>query len=203
MPSDVSAQTPEPTDAQLLAAMTEKKQWALAELYDRHAAVLYRLALKILEDPAQAQDVLHDAFLIAWHKAALYNEKRGNACAWLIVLCRNLAIDRYRVKMNLASRRAELESADDLLQPAADNPESDAMASEDGRLIRLALEKLPSEQRQVIELAYFRGLSQQEIAAATSTPLGTVKTRTRQAMKKLRDSLGPTHRSSAAKIAKR
>ena len=197
MSSDRSAQTPEPTDAQLLAAMAEKKQWALAKLYDRHAEVLYRLALKILEEPASAQDALHDAFLIAWHKAAMYDEKRGNVRAWLIVLCRNLAIDRYRVKMNLASRRMEIESADELLIQSGLDPESEALASEDGRLIRVALEKLPKEQKHVIELAYFRGMSQQEIAEATKTPLGTVKTRTRQAMKKLRDSLGPTRTNSS------
>ncbi len=197
MPSDVSAQPPEPTDAQLLAAMAEKKQWALAKLYDRYAGALYRLALKILEEPALAQDALHDAFLIAWHKAAMYNETRGNVSAWLIVLCRNLSIDRYRVKMNLASRRVEIESADELLLQGGANPESEAMASEDGRLIRIALEKLPNEQKQVIELAYFRGMSQQEIAEATKTPLGTVKTRTRQAMKKLRESLSSTHQNPA------
>lgn len=197
MSSEPSPQSSELTDTQLLVAMTEKKQWALAKLYDRYASVLYRLALKILENQALAEDVLHDAFLIAWHKAALYNEQRGNVSAWLVVLCRNLAIDRYRVKMNLASRRVEMETTDDLLLQGSGDPESDALASEDGRLIRLALEKLPKEQREVIELAYYRGLSQQEIAEATSTPLGTVKTRTRQAMKKLRENLSSTHSGSS------
>lgn len=197
MPSDSSPTKPELADAQLLAAMAEKQQWALAELYDRHAGVLYRLALKILEEPALAQDVLHDAFLIAWHKAALYDETRGNVRAWLIVLCRNLAIDRYRVKMNLASRRVVMENAEELLLQAEANPEKDAITSEDGRLISLALNKLPKEQREVIELAYFRGMSQQEIADATGTPLGTVKTRTRQALQKLRESLSQTHSGAA------
>jgi len=197
MSSDLSPQSSELTDAQLLVAMREKKQWALAKLYDRYAGVLYRLALKILENQALAEDVLHDAFLIAWHKAALYNEQRGNVSAWLVVLCRNLAIDRYRVKMNLASRRVEMENPDDLLLQGGGDPESDALTSEDGRLIHLALEKLPKEQREVIELAYYRGMSQQEIAQATNTPLGTVKTRTRQAMKKLRESLSSTHSGSA------
>lgn len=197
MSSDLPAQTPDLTDAQLLAAMTEKKQWALAALYDRHAGALYRLALKILEDAALAQDVLHDAFLIAWHKAALYDETRGKVGTWLSVLCRNLSIDRYRVKMNLASRRVEIENADELILQGGADPESDAVASEDGRLIRLAIDKLSTDQREVIELAYFRGMSQQEIAEATNTPLGTVKTRTRQAMKKLRESLSRTHSSSA------
>ena len=178
--------------------MANQQQWALAKLYDRHAGLLYRLALKILEDPAQAQDALHDAFLIAWHKAAMYDEKRGNVAAWLIVLCRNLSIDRYRVKMNLASRRVDLEGTEDLLLQSGADPAMDAVAAEDGRLLRNALEKLPSEQKQVIELAYFRGMSQQEIAEATGTPLGTVKTRTRQALKKLRESLGPMRINPAA-----
>jgi RNA polymerase sigma-70 factor (ECF subfamily) len=197
MSSDRSQENPDLTDAQLLAAMAQKKQWALAKLYDRYAGVLYRLALKILENQELAEDVLHDAFLIAWHKAALYNEQRGNVSAWLVVLCRNLAIDRYRVKMNLASRRLEMENTDELLLQGGGDPESDALASEEGRLIRLALEKLPREQKEVIELAYYRGMSQQEIAQATNTPLGTVKTRTRQAMKKLRESLRMTHSDSA------
>ncbi len=177
------------TDAELLTAMAQRQDWALAELYDRYSTVLYSLAMKILGDAAPAQDVLQETFLTAWRKAELYNQKRGNVGTWLIVLCRNLAIDHYRAKMRLASRRVALEAAADVLMAQSDDPANTAMAMEDGRLLRQALMQLPPEQKQVIEMAYFQGLSQSEIAEATSTPLGTVKTRTRQAMMKLREHL--------------
>ncbi len=174
------------SDDELLVAMAQCEQQALAELYDRYAIVLYTLALKILGNAATAQDVVQEAFLTAWRKAALYSQKRGNVRTWLIVLCRNLAIDHYRAKMRQASRRVELESVGEILIEHDQSPADAAVAREDGRLLRQALEQLPREQRDVIELAYFRGLSQSEIAEATNTPLGTVKTRTRQAMMKLR-----------------
>jgi RNA polymerase sigma-70 factor (ECF subfamily) len=172
-----------------LAAIVQKQEWALAALYDRYAAMLYSLALKILSESGPAQDVVHEAFLTAWRKAAMYNERRGNVATWLIVLCRNLAIDQYRAKMRLASRRVALEAAADHLISQEDDPAVTALASEDARRLREALVKLPPEQKQVIEMAYFQGMSQSEIAAATATPLGTVKTRARQALLKLRDAL--------------
>ena len=151
--------------------------------------MLYSLALKILSDSGPAQDVVHEVFLAAWRKAALYNETRGNVATWLVVLCRNLAIDHYRAKMRLASRRVELEAAAEHLISMEADPAAAALISEDVRQLREALVKLPPDQKQVIEMAYFQGMSQSEIAAATQTPLGTVKTRTRQALLKLRDAL--------------
>ncbi|MDZ7343246.1 MAG: sigma-70 family RNA polymerase sigma factor [candidate division KSB1 bacterium] len=178
-----------PSDAELLAAITEKKEWALAALYDRYATVLYSLALKILSESEPAQDVVQETFLTVWRKAALYKENRGSVSTWLIVLCRNLAIDQYRSKMRLASRQIELEAASQNLLALEANPADAAAAAEDGRQLREALRQLSTEQRQMIEMAYFHGMSQSEIAAATQTPLGTVKTRTRQALLKLRDAL--------------
>jgi RNA polymerase sigma-70 factor (ECF subfamily) len=167
--------------------MAQKQEWALAALYDRYATVLYSLALKILSESATAQDVVHEAFLTAWRKAGMYNETRGNVATWLVVLCRNLAIDQYRAKMRLASRRVEFDAVADYVMSMEDDPVVAALAAEDTRQVREALGKLPPEQKQVIEMAYFQGLSQSEIAAATETPLGTVKTRTRQALLKLRE----------------
>jgi len=177
------------TDAELMQAMADRQPWALAELYDRYATVLYSLAYKILGDAAPAQDVVQEAFLAAWRKADLYNQRRGVVGTWLTVMCRNLAIDHYRAKMRLASRKVELDKIGDFLMEHGDDPADTAIAAEDGKMLRLALEQLPPEQKHVIELAYFRGMSQSEIAAATNTPLGTVKTRIRQAMMKLRDQL--------------
>jgi RNA polymerase sigma-70 factor (ECF subfamily) len=177
------------SDAELLAAMAEKKEWALAALYDRYATVLYSLALKILNASEPARDVVHEAFLTAWRKAAMYNQKRGNVATWLIVLCRNLAIDQYRAQMRLASRRVELDAASEWLMATENDPAAATIAADDGQRLQAALHQLPPEQKQVIEMAYFQGMSQAEIAAATQTPLGTVKTRARQAMLKLRESL--------------
>ncbi|MDZ7269476.1 MAG: sigma-70 family RNA polymerase sigma factor [candidate division KSB1 bacterium] len=177
------------SDDELLQAMAGREQWALAELYDRYAGVLYTLALRILGGAAPAQDVVQEAFLTAWRKAELYSQKRGSVRTWLIVLCRNLAIDHYRARMRLASRHVELEAVGERLIEPGQNPADLALALEDGRLLQQAMERLPAEQREVIELAYFRGLSQSEIAEQTQTPLGTVKTRTRQAMFKLREAL--------------
>lgn len=187
--TNTSAQTGVPTDAELLTAMAQKQDWALAALYDRYAATLYSLASKILSESAMAQDVVHEAFLTAWRKAAMYAESRGNVATWLIVLCRNLAIDQYRAKMRLASRRVELESAADYLISQEDDPAAAAVMSDDVRQLREALTKLPVEQKQVIDMAYFQGMSQMEIAAASQIPLGTVKTRTRQALLRLREAL--------------
>ena len=187
---------PEVEEAALLRAMARKEEWALSELYDRYATVLYSLALKILGEAAPAQDVLQEVFLSAWRKAELYDQKRGNVGAWLIVLCRNLAIDHYRAKMRLASRFVDLEAAGELLIEHSGDPASAAIAAEEGRRLREALEQLPAEQKQVIEMAYFQGMSQAEIAEATGAPLGTVKTRTRQAMLKLREALAETGKTS-------
>lgn len=178
------------SDAELLAAVAQKQEWALATLYDRYATVLYSLALKILSDSGRAQDVVHEAFLTAWRKAALYNQARGNVATWLIVLCRNLAIDQYRMKMRLASRHVELETAAEYLIATENDPALAAIAADEGRALREALVKLPAEQKEVLEMAYFQGLSQTEIAAAIKAPLGTIKTRTRQALLKLREALG-------------
>jgi RNA polymerase sigma-70 factor (ECF subfamily) len=181
--------TATPSDAELLAAIAQKQEWALAALYDRYATMLYSLALKILSESEPAQDVVHEAFLTAWRKAAMYNETRGNVATWLIVLCRNLAIDQYRAKMRLVSRRVEMDVAANYLVSMEDDPAVAAVAADDVRLLREALVKLPAEQKQMIEMAYFQGMSQSEIAAATQTPLGTVKTRTRQALLRLRETL--------------
>jgi len=178
------------SDAELLAAVAQKQEWALATLYDRYATVLYSLALKILSDTGRAQDVVHEAFLTAWRKAALYSQTRGNVATWLLVLCRNLAIDQYRVKMRLASRRVELEAAAEYLTSPENDPAMAAVAADEGRALREAMIKLPAEQKEVLEMAYFQGMSQTEIAAAIKAPLGTIKTRTRQALLKLRDALG-------------
>ena len=176
--------------AALLAAMARGDKAALARLYDLLAKPLYSLAFRVLNDAGEAQDVVQDVFLQIWHKAATYDTGRGSVFAWAATLIRNRAIDRVRMR----TRRAELlaESAPDL-QPAAVGGEADSAASlwvrEKAGAVRTALAQLAPEQQKAIELAFFSGLTQQEIAARLNEPLGTVKARIRRGLLKLREIL--------------
>ena len=175
------------------AALIEKiaagDQSALAALYDRTNRQVYGLILRILGDASAAEEVLLDVFMQIWRQAARYDTKRGVPQAWVLTIARSRAIDRLR------SRRQEQQRRDPLdllrLPAAAGNLEEAAVASERQKLVRAALADLPAEQREVIGLAYFVGLSQTEIAAELRQPLGTVKTRTRLGMMKLREALRP------------
>jgi RNA polymerase sigma-70 factor (ECF subfamily) len=173
----------------LLAAMARGDKAALASLYDELARPLYSLAYRVLNDPTEAQDVVQDVFLQLWHKAGTYDTSRGTVFAWAATLTRNRAIDRLRMRQ----RRAELlaESAPDL-QPAG-STEPDSAASlwlrEQAGAVRAALAALAPDQRHAIELAFFGGCTQQEIAARLGEPLGTIKARIRRGLLRLRETL--------------
>ena len=163
---------------------------ALGMLYDRTSSQVYGLALRVLNDPAIAEEVTLDVYMQVWKQANQFNVNRGKPIVWLAVLTRSRAIDRLRV------RRSEHVHPEDLgvLEGVWDdsrNPEDSSVKSEQRSLVREALGTLSQEQRVVIELAYFGGLSQSEIAAKVGEPLGTVKTRARLGMIKLRNFLGP------------
>jgi RNA polymerase sigma-70 factor (ECF subfamily) len=167
----------------------------VAELYDAAAPLVHGLTMRILEDASAAEEVTADAFVQVWRQASRWDPARGSPLAWLLMLARSRAIDRLRAS---GARRAEREAA---LEPAdADvtvpTPEDDAVVAERGRRVRSALTRLVPEQRQLIELVYFRGYSHTEIAATLGQPLGTVKTRIRLGMVRLRESLGPDARDS-------
>jgi RNA polymerase sigma-70 factor (ECF subfamily) len=176
--------------ADLLAAMARGDKAALARLYDLLAKPLYSLAFRVLNDAGDAQDVVQDVFLQMWHKAANYDTGRGSVFAWAATLTRNRAIDRVRMR----KRRAELlaESAPDL-QPAAVGNDTDSAGSlwlrEKAGAVRTALAALAPDQQKAIELAFFGGLTQQEIAAKLNEPLGTIKARIRRGLLKLREIL--------------
>jgi len=172
-------------DADLLARVAQADERALAALYDRVAAVAYGLALRITGDAGAAEDVVQESLLRIWRRADRYEPARGAARAWLLRLVRNAAIDHVRARGTRG--RAEEEAAaepDELVQP--ERPDEAVARLERGRRVRAALEELPSEQRRAIETAYFEGLSHSEIATREGTPLGTVKTRIRDGVLRLR-----------------
>ncbi|HYY58958.1 MAG TPA: sigma-70 family RNA polymerase sigma factor [Pyrinomonadaceae bacterium] len=175
------------SDSDLLHAIARGDEEALASLYDRYRLILFGLILRILHSHPEAEDVLQDVFIQVWKRAADFDEARGRAFTWLVTLARSRTIDRLRA-LNSRQRTANeaLEAAPDHVSDAVE----DAFKSEQREVVRTALEKLPAEQRQALVLAYFDGLTQTEIASRMGSPLGTVKTRTRSGMIKLRELLG-------------
>jgi RNA polymerase sigma-70 factor, ECF subfamily len=175
--------------ARLAAAMAGGDREALGQLYDLLAKPLYSLALRVTGDTSEAQDVVQDVFVQLWHKAADYDPARGSYFSWAATLARNRSLDRIRMR----KRRSEI-----IQTSAADiGPAGDANLGSDDALwlrekaaaVRAALRVLPPEQRQAIELAFFGGLTQQEISARLGDPLGTVKARIRRGLLRLREAL--------------
>jgi RNA polymerase sigma-70 factor (ECF subfamily) len=163
-------------------------QLALADLYDATSRAVYGLLLRILADPCAAEEVLLDVFTQAWRRASTYSAERGTPLAWLMTIARSRAIDRLRRGRQERVRAEPLETVAELAATGR-SAEEDVTARERGALVRAALAALPPEQREVIELAYYGGLSHSEIAAERGLPLGTVKTRTRLGLSRLRESL--------------
>ena len=161
---------------------------AVAELYDRHSRAIYSLALRMLTDSAEAEDVVQDVFTQAWRQASRYDATRAPVVGWLLVIARARALDRLRARKSRISVAALDPATTD---PADPGPALDQLAigNEDAVRVRAALAALPDVQREAIELAYYKGLSQSDIAEQLSQPLGTVKTRMRAGLLKLRDVL--------------
>lgn len=177
--------------ARLLAAIARGDRQALARLYDTLARPLYSLAYRIVNDAGDAQDIVQDVFLQVWQKASTYDLSRGSVFGWTATLTRNRAIDRVRLR----KRRGELlaEAAPDLQPAAPQGGDADSAGSlwvqEKADAVRAALAQLAPEQKQSIELAFFSGLTQHEVAARLNEPLGTIKARIRRGLLKLRDIL--------------
>jgi RNA polymerase sigma-70 factor (ECF subfamily) len=175
------------TDAELLSAITRGDEVALAALYDRYNSILFGLLLRILHDGAEAEDVLQEVLLRVWQRAADFDETRGRAFTWLVTIARSRAIDRLR---SLGSReRVTEQAARESTVSGVSDASLDALAAEQREIISRALAEIPEEQRRTLLMAYFEGLSQSEIAARTGEPLGTVKTRTRAGLARLRTTL--------------
>ena len=175
-------------DQSAVVRMAAGDQAALAEFYDRHGRAVYSLAFRILRDQRDAEEVVQDVFAQAWRESARYNTRRGSVMAWLMTLTRSRAVDRLR------GRRSRPENAL-AADPRAEITDAAALADEQlawsvrADLVRAALDALPVLQRVAIELAFYEGLTHAEIAARLEEPLGTVKTRIRQGLLKLRERL--------------
>lgn len=174
----------------LIALVAAGDEDALARLYDTTSRTVFGLVLRILGDPSAAEEVTLDVYTQVWRQAARYDPRRGTPSAWLLTIARSRAIDRFR-SSEQTRKRTEPLSAVEVRASSGSRPDETASEAERGALVREALEGLPREQRDVIELAYFRGLSHSEIAAELSQPLGTVKTRTRLGLIRLRQALAP------------
>ena len=176
-------------DAAVLRRMAAGDSGALAELYDRHARGVYSLALRVLQDVHEAEDVVQDVFSQAWRQATRYDAARAAVGAWLLNLTRSRAIDRLRARRARPEAPVDTEGIAAVAGPgmAADDR---VISDERGRLVRQALDDLPRLQRVAVELAFYEGLTHVEIAEQLEQPLGTVKTRIRLGLLRLRDVLG-------------
>jgi RNA polymerase sigma-70 factor (ECF subfamily) len=169
------------SDQDLMARIRQQDTTALAELYDLYASRIYSLAVAVLGDGMGAQEVTQDVFLKVWQNPSLYHREDGRFVGWLLTITRRMAIDRLRHEQRRSGKSMSID--------AEDFPELRDVALDDEarwRELRHVLDELPAEQQEVIMLAYYRGLSQSEIAKHLGVPLGTVKTRLRLGMEKLR-----------------
>ena len=165
-------------DADLLRLIAEGNVRAVGELYDRYSPTLFPIALRILRERSEAEDVLHDAFVAVSERATQYAAERGSVVAWLVTLVRNLSIDRARRRERAGRSRAR----SSLTSPASvRDPERLTSEASEREKIRRALASLPEAGRQTLEVAFFEGLSYPEIAARENVPLGTIKSRARRA----------------------
>lgn len=182
----------QPEDALLMRKVSEGDRKAFLALYDRHAAKVFGLALRVIGDPMTAEEVTQDAFLRLWTRADTYNPDRGKLSSWLLTITRRLAIDQFRLEARrpLAWNPSNPENAVEKIPDPASQSEESRWAT-----LRFALDRLPAEQRSVIELSFYHGMSHSQIADYQSTPLGTVKTRVRLGMEKLRREWEQGHKS--------
>lgn len=186
------ALVPAQADRELVRRMAAGDESALGELHDRYATLLHSVVLRVVGDPDDAEEVLEEAFWQAWRQAGRYEAGRGGISTWLVMIARSRAVDRLRSRRRFrAEERWESlpEPAESVVDGDDPTPLHAAETDEVRRVVAAAVAQLPAEQRETVELAYFRGMSQTEIAEATGQPLGTVKTRARLALRKLRDAL--------------
>ncbi len=165
-------------------------QGSFEQLYERFSGVLFSTALNVLGSPEAAEDVLQDVFVAIWEKAPLYDSGRGKPLTWAVTLTRHKAIDRLRSQKRKGVLHDRIEQETKILEAHAGSPD-EVDSAELSRLVREAVLQLPASQREAIELAFFAGLTQAQIAARLRLPLGTVKARVRRGMMKLKEIIAP------------
>ena len=183
-------QSPEETraDEVLVERIVARDESAIAGLYERHSRLLFGLILRILGDRSEAEEVLQEVFLSVWTRAETYNVALGSPAGWLVRIARNRGIDRLRAR---GVRERAVDAS--YVRPVVDSPELRAACSERQRVVARALGTLTADERELIEQAYFLGLTHSELAARFRLPLGTVKTRIRTALLALREQLQQTY----------
>ena len=169
-------------DAALLAKVEQGDAQAMASLFDRYSGIVYSVALRVLKDTGQAEDVMQEIFIQIWKKPGTFVSGRGSLGAWLVVVARNRAIDSLR-------RRRPTDSVEDVALASSTDLASEAERNTLMERVRIFLHQLPPEQRRSVEMSYFEGMSHSEIAERTGDPLGTVKTRIRLALITLRKAM--------------
>lgn len=181
------------SDGELISLVTQGDQDALGMLYERYSRAIYSFSLRIVGDAQVAEEILQEVFVRAWQQGGSFQSARGTLITWLLSITHNLSIDEVR-RRKRRPQKAESEEPETILATLADdgsNVEEEVWLSSLRVSIQDALKQLPAAQREAIELAYFQGLTQREIAETLGEPLGTIKTRMRLGMLKLREQLGP------------
>ena len=183
VPAAPDAVAPDASDAELLTRVADRDREAFELLYHRYVRSIFGLALRRLRDRTRAEDAVQETFAAVWRSAASYKPERGPAAPWLYAIARNAIVDRFRSQLDTSGEVPELVSGE---PGPADRAESSFVSWR----VHRALEELPTREREVVELAYWSGMSQSEVADYLNIPLGTVKTRTRSALARLADVLG-------------
>jgi len=180
-----------PSDLELMEGIQAEDPDALSQLYDRYGGIVKALVLRVLHNEAEADDLLQEIFMEIWNQAKNFSAQKGKPLGWMVTLARRRAIDALRKKQAYARAEERLQKETEQQPDAwAHNATAEEIAFADTRvLVRRVISKLPPAQQQAIELAFFRGMSQREIASSTNTPLGTVKTRLELGLKKIYDGL--------------
>jgi RNA polymerase sigma-70 factor (ECF subfamily) len=172
---------PQRTDEELVEAVARADEGALGDLYDRFGKVAYGLAYKILQDAALAEDAVQEAFLQIWRGAGSYRPERAKASTWLLTFVHRRAVDLVR-----REQRRRSVQLDALPEPSGSGADEEVVTRSRREIVQDALRRLPSEQREAIELAYYGGLTQSELAAQLGQPLGTIKSRMFTGLQRLR-----------------
>lgn len=179
--SESVTEAPKLSDEALVAAVANADENALGELYDRFGKVAYGLAFRVLQDPALAEDAVQEAFLQAWRGAGAYDPERAKASTWLLTFVHRRAVDLVR-----REERRRTVPIDPLPEPSGSGADEEVVARSRREIVQDALRRLPTEQREAIELAYYGGLTQSELAAQLDQPLGTIKSRMFTGLQRLR-----------------